>query len=85
MKASGVSGSLKHGYRVVARLSSWTLDDGRVEAIPSEVNAFALAHGGPFDLVLEVGKRLWVWRDVSPIVDGARFATTVVGAPEKQG
>lgn len=84
MKASGVTGRLLHGYRVVARLSAWSLVDGRIEATASDVNTFALAHGGPFELALDVGGHQWIWRDVAPLVDGARFATTVVGKPEKR-
>lgn len=82
MTARGTSGSLRYGYHVVARVRDWTLAGGRVEGTAEDVNQFYVAHGGPFDLVLHVGKRSWIWRQVTPTVDGARFAATVNGTPE---
>lgn len=79
--ARGKSGAIKEGYRIVARLGAWTLAGLQVSATASDVNAFALEHHTRLDLVLDLGARQWIWRDV--VVSGTGPVTvTLPGRPE---
>jgi hypothetical protein len=65
VQVRGVSGQLKFGYQIVARLHAWHLNnDGRLEAEVSDVNRHWADSGGPFSVVLTVGKKQWIWKDV---------------------
>ena len=65
LKASGVYGELRYGYHVAARLASWSIQDGRVDARVIERDTFWLETGGPFTLALQDGSRFWIWTDVA--------------------
>jgi hypothetical protein len=85
--ASGLSGELRCGYQVAARFGPWklTLAD-RKEQI-TVVTVSALEPDGywfeeqPQSLRLQVGSRLWVWREAERITD---TQYRVVGDPEVQ-
>jgi hypothetical protein len=74
LAAKGVSGELRHGYQVAARFGAWTLtvERGALSAIVSVSN---LEPDGfwfdqhPQSLRIQVGSRLWVWRDAERISD----------------
>ena len=84
LAARGVSGDLKFGYHVIARLSDWTLDQtGRIDARSSDVNPFWLEHASQPIVRLQVGKRFWVWSSVDVIVlDDHACSLRVNGSPE---
>lgn len=82
MTARGTSGQLKHGYRTVAALSSWSLTGGFFESAATEVDQFEIGQAMALDLELTVGRQRWVWRGVAPMVSGDRCSATLVGKPE---
>lgn len=83
LQMRGVSGELRKGYRVVAQLGTWRMDEtGRVEAVPLEVNEFLLDQGGQFALWLRLSQRAWVWRDVDVADAGSPFIVRVNGSPD---
>lgn len=72
--ASGVTGELRVGYQVAARLGAWGVDgtpDGRWSFTGRlvESNAYWIESPGPFTLRLEIrlasGPRYWQWRGLS--------------------
>jgi hypothetical protein len=91
VRARGVAGELRAGYHVAAWLGLWGLSV-RDDVIPvgewacdAEVLArddYWLEHGGPITLVLEVGPRIWKWRDVGIEDDGTKLRINGTGRPE---
>lgn len=79
----GVAGELRKGYRVVAQLGAWSMDEtGRVEAEPLEINEFLIDQGGQFALWLRLSQRAWVWREADIADRGRPFIVRVNGKPE---
>jgi hypothetical protein len=75
IEVRGVSGEVRRGYRVVARLRSWHLDGHqKLSATATDVDGFLVEDGGPYAVVLDVGKRQWVW----PTVEVSTFTPAVV-------
>lgn len=74
--ATGVTGELRAGGRLVARLGDWAAnrvtDSGKngnpvawaIGAALTEVNDLWLTNGQAYELRLHVGKSQWRWRDV---------------------
>ena len=83
MTIRGLTGELRCGYQVVARLGSWTREGARVETTAREVNEFWLDQASRLDLRLDVGRRQWQWRGVD-LIDSNResFVVRVHGSPE---
>jgi hypothetical protein len=83
LKASGISGEVRKGYQVAARLSSWTLesDTSRVDATATERNPFWLEQNG-LSLHLTLGNRQWVWREIEIMDSGHPFAIRIHGQPD---
>lgn len=62
IEVRGVSGEVRKGYRVVARLGAWHLDkERRLTATAVDVDDFLVEEGGPYRVVLHVGPKQWVW------------------------
>lgn len=74
IEVRGVSGEIRKGYRVVARLRSWHLADRKLSASATDLDTFVIEHGGPYAVVLNIGKQQWVW----PSADVSTFTPTVV-------
>lgn len=83
LTASGLTGELRKGYQVVARLSGCTLsaETARVDGIASDVNTFWIDQP-PFSLWLKFGSRHWVWRETEVIDSGSPFAIRLHGSPD---
>lgn len=95
LSAKGQSGELRHGYHVAARFGAWALTSEWTqeslrkpdEGMPSSciVTVSNLEPDGywfgeqPHDLRLQIGTRLWVWREAERI-DDAHYR--VSGDPE---
>lgn len=83
MSANGTSGELRLGYQVAARLGRWTLTaEGAFEAAVVEVNEFWISQPGSRVLIVPLGRRQWVWRDVDLLDQGPPLRLRVTGAPE---
>lgn len=85
LRMRGINGELRKGYRVVARLGQWSMDEGgRVEAVPVEINTFLLEQETDsyrYSLWLWMGKRAWVWQKADVRDRGTPFVVHVEGAP----
>jgi len=83
LQMTGQSGQLRAGGRVAANLGRWSMRDSddtwTLECQPVEVNDYWLDNGTSFELRLDVGRRIWRWRDVT--VSG-RLTIHAVGRPE---
>jgi len=82
IEVRGVSGEVRKGYRPVARLVQWSLAGGRLHGTITDRDDLTLSLGGPYRVVLSVGKQQWVWSDVDVSVEGASVSATVSGSPE---
>ena len=76
----GQVGELRVGYQKVAELRNWSLDSETFEAQADEVNAFWIDRR-PLELRLQVGKRLWAWKDVELVDKGPPMRIRVSGKP----
>ena len=92
MLANGHRGELRVGYQIAAKLGRWSLsvdhdDSGGkssvLEASVTASNAHWLSSVDTFDLELRLGTMLWLWRNVTPVIDqGTSVSITLVGVPE---
>jgi hypothetical protein len=80
-RAQGVSGELRLGYQVVARLGRWALAEDRVECTAADINEF-LADQSGFALWLRMGERHWVWKPVEVLDWSQRMQIRITGSPE---
>lgn len=85
IEVRGVSGVVRKGYRVVARLTSWHLSRGtRLDATVADVDGFLVEDGGPYTVVLDIGKQQWQWSDV-PVTFGPALFAPIDGPPQVRG
>lgn len=82
MTISGPSGELLHGYLVAATLGQWRVKGGRLRAVlRSSVHSVYITRR-PLDVRLTLGKRAYIWRDVTPQIAGGKLLADVPGSPE---
>jgi hypothetical protein len=82
----GKTGELRRGYRVAARLGSWTWDGGGSVTAPSPaLDSFWIdeADAGPLSLRLDVGSQQWTWHDVQ-LAQREPLVIAVTGKPERR-
>lgn len=78
----GVSGEVRVGGRVAARLGAWSAtrdkaaDAWQIGAALAEVNDLWLDGPGPFELRLHIGRSVWRWRGVDLQRDGGSVSIT---------
>jgi hypothetical protein len=90
LSAKGTSGELRHGYHVAGTFGEWTLTvhresptttaDAIVTVSKFEPNGYWFDQQ-PQGMRLEIGSRVWVWREVERL-DDTRYR--VLGDPEVQ-
>lgn len=79
----GRNGELKLGYQAAALLGPWQMNEDRVDAEVRDRNDAWLGTGGPFALALQLGRKMWVWREVQVYeVSAERLSCRVNGRPE---
>ena len=84
LRMSGRGGELRNGYQVAARLGSWQMSESQVECNVVSVDEFWLEEG-TLHLCLDVGSRVWVWRDIALADRNSRpMVIQLVGSPEVQ-
>ena len=82
MQAEGYGGQLRAGSRVALRLGAWRLEEDGFDSI---VHAETLTTDlyfvtqPPFNLVLNLGNRLWRW----PVAKFDGEGITVTGSPQE--
>jgi hypothetical protein len=84
---SGAKGELRTAGRWVATLSGVTCHVSPAEAMSAggridKYDAYWMEHGSRYVLRLDMGKRVWQWRDVTATVDGDSISITGQGRPE---
>lgn len=90
MRACGVSGELRYGYAIAARLGAWEITrarDGagfRLDGAVLSADPVWIARR-PLDLVLALGPVEWIWRDVEPVVAPGNVGIALVGRPDAVG
>ena len=78
----GQTGQLKLGYQSAAVLGAWTLaDGGRVDATVTSKNE-AWLDTGNLILCLNIGRKMWVWRQVEIYELSTVLGCRVTGNPE---
>jgi hypothetical protein len=90
LSAKGTSGELRHGYHLAATFGEWTLTVHRESPTTTADAVVTIStiepdgywfHEQPQDMRVQVGARVWVWREVEKL-DDTRYR--VVGDPEVQ-
>lgn len=91
MKASGRSGELRHGYQKAADIGRWQMAQA-VRFPPTFVFVGTLDQTNeywirerPLDLVVSLGSTEWQWKNVTPIIDGARIEIELTRRPDVVG
>ena len=85
MRASGLSGELRHGYQVAATLGAWMIETaGRAFECRATVEAQheVWSERRPLDLVLRLGGVEWTWRDVAPDFSGGALVIALTRMPD---
>lgn len=84
MRASGVSGELRVGHRLAARLGAWTIEPkGRLftlRACVASRDDFWF-NERPIDVALNIGGAQWLWREQPVTVDGDDIVSTLTERP----
>lgn len=86
LRASGEAGELRVGYQVAARLGDWeVLADAAgpriLRAVVVSEHKAWVGHR-PLDLVLMLGRTLWVWRGLRPVVCNGMVEVELSERPE---
>jgi hypothetical protein len=76
----GQSGEVRYGYQLAAQLGPWQLSDNRLETSTTYQNDMWLTVGA-LTLRLNVGEKLWVWRDIE-VLSIEPFILRLPGSPE---
>lgn len=88
MRISGAGGRVRVGYQTAAMLGAWTLTQTRSGAIVAydvsarltDLDTFWIQQG-PMDLELQMGARIWAWRQVEPTFSAESLAVSLDGVP----
>lgn len=73
----GTEAEIRHGYHRAARLGSWTLASGRLNAQLVQQDGFRLQQS-PLSLTVKRGSAIWTWRVVDVVAMGRELSATVV-------
>ena len=87
VRVDGHTGALRVGYQLAADLGSWHLEllpelprRYRLVAVVRATSAYWLAQR-PLDVALDVASKRWLWRDITPVIDGAQVTIVAHGVP----
>lgn len=88
MRATGLSGELRHGYQQAAELGPWVIkDEGPAFVFRAPVtryNAVWMARK-PLDLSLTLGGLTWTWNNVAAVVSGDVVKVELTRKPDVSG
>jgi hypothetical protein len=79
---TGHTGEIRHGYQRAAKISKWQLEHEVIEGTPVEVHPFWIEQR-PLDVVIDLGKARWKWRNVELLECAKVVRLRVKGSPNK--
>jgi hypothetical protein len=89
IRVAGQTGSLRVGYQVGAQLGAWALEllpelprRYRLSAAVTAVSDYWLAQT-PLAVHLEVGREIWIWSPVTPVITHHRLTLILAGTPQR--
>jgi hypothetical protein len=88
MRASGLSGELRYGYQIAARLGAWEIAEKqgtfRLRGRVASVDPVWITRR-PIALVVALGPVEWKWSGVDPVIGNGVVEIALVGRPDAVG